>query len=337
VLIVIRPRNSGRAENGGTIVVVNGELGEAAVDDAARASDAATVAVIIPTFNQARFLAEAIMSVLAQTRPANEIIVVDDGSTDEPANVVSRFQKVQLIRQGNRGPSAARNAGLRCCKASHIVFLDADDRLLPTALETGLRCIAQQPDCGFVYGALRTISENGHPIESNFFIPVTGDPHLAFIRQNLIAMPAVALYRRDCLLAVKGWDETMRRCEDHDIYLRMAQRYPIVSHPDLVAEYRQHGENTSQNHVEQLKAALRLLDRHEARITVDTPVREALQRGRANKRKLYVSRMLESTRASWQIRGNVGGLIRGVIQAARWSPQITLRALIRVLVPSRTP
>jgi glycosyltransferase involved in cell wall biosynthesis len=337
VLIVIRPRNSGRAENGGTIVVVNSELAEAAVNDAARPSDGATIAVIIPTFNQARFLAEAIMSVLAQTRPANEIIVVDDGSTDGPANVVSQFPKVQLIRQDNRGPSAARNTGLRCCSASHIVFLDADDRLLPTALEAGLRCIAQRPDCGFVYGALRTISENGHPIESNFFIPVTGDPHLAFIRQNLIAMPAAALYRRDCLLAVKGWDETMRRCEDHDIYLRMAQRYPIVSHPDLVAEYRQHGENTSQNHVEQLKAALRLLDRHEARITVDAPVREALQRGRANKRKLYVSRMLESTRASWQIRGNVGGLIRGVIQAARWSPQITLQALIRVLVPSRTP
>ena len=97
--------------------------------------DGMTVAVIIPTFNHARFLAEAIKSVLAQTRPADEIIVVDDGSTDDPAAVVAKFPTVRLIRQDNRGLSAARNTGLRNCKASHIVFLDADDRLLPTALE----------------------------------------------------------------------------------------------------------------------------------------------------------------------------------------------------------
>jgi glycosyltransferase involved in cell wall biosynthesis len=314
------------------VVIVSGnrELSEAGDNDVATHCDRATVAVIIPAFNQARFLADAIMSVLAQTRPADEIIVVDDGSTDDPATVVARFQKVQLIRQDNRGPSAARNTGLCRCSANYIVFLDADDRLIPTALETGLRCIARRPECAFVYGALRLIAENGHPIGSNLFIPINGDAHLAFLRQNLISMPAAALYRRDCLLAVKGWDESMRRCEDHDIYLRMARRYPIVGHPNLVAEYRQHSNNTSQNHVEQLKEALRLLDLHEARITIDAPTRAALRSGRANKRKLYVSRMLESARASWQIRRDVGGLIRDVIQAARWSPRVTMYTLIRV-------
>jgi hypothetical protein len=100
----------------------------------------ATVAVIIPTFNHARFLAEAIMSVLAQTRPPEEIMVVDDGSTDDPANVVAQFPTVQFIRQDNRGVSAARNKGLRSCMTSHVIFLDADDRLLPTAIEAGLAC-----------------------------------------------------------------------------------------------------------------------------------------------------------------------------------------------------
>ena len=175
MLIVIRPRNSGRAENGGTIVVVNSELAEAAVDDAARPSDGATVAVIIPTFNQARFLAEAIMSVLAQTRPANEIIVVDDGSTDGPANVVVPIPKGTADPTRQSWTVSGTQPGLRSCSASHIVFLDADDRLLPTALEAGLLALRSDPTARFVYGALRIISENGHPIESNLFIPVDGD------------------------------------------------------------------------------------------------------------------------------------------------------------------
>src|ERR1700734_3040068 len=111
-----------------------------------------TVAVIIPTFNHAHFIGEAIKSVLAQTRQADEIIVVDDGSTDDPRTVAAQFQKIYLIRQDNRGPSAARNTGLQRCKTSHLVFLDADDRLLPTALETGLRCFTGRSDCAFVYG-----------------------------------------------------------------------------------------------------------------------------------------------------------------------------------------
>ena len=314
----------------GTIVGVNSKLGEAAVNDAATPSDGATVAVIIPTFNQARFLTDAIMSILAQTRPADEIIVVDDGSTDDAAAVVARFQKAQLIRQDNRGPSAARNTGLFRSSAKYVLFLDADDRLLPTALETGLRCIASQPDCAFVYGAIRSISETGKPNGSNFFIPINGDAHLAFLSHNLISMPAAALYRRSCLLAVNGWAESMRRCEDHDIYLRMAQRYAIVGHPDLVAEYRTHGQNTSKNNVEQLKAALRLYDLHETRVATDALTRAALQNGRANKRKLYVSRMLSSARASWK-GGDVGDLVRNVMQAVRWSPRTVMRTFIRIL------
>jgi glycosyltransferase involved in cell wall biosynthesis len=314
----------------GTIVGVNSELGDAAVNDAATPSDGATVAVIIPTFNQAHFLTDAIMSILAQTRPADEIIVVDDGSTDDPAAVVARFQNIQLIRQDNRGPSAARNTGLFRSSANYVVFLDADDRLLPTALETGLRCIASRPDCAFVYGAIRSISETGKPNGSNFFIPINGDAHLAFLNNNLISMPAAALYRRSCLLAVNGWDESMRRCEDHDIYLRMAQRYAIVGHPDLVAEYRMHGQNTSKNNVEQLKAALRLYDLHETRVATDALTRAALQNGRANKRKNYVPRMLSSARASWK-GGDVGDLVRNVMQAVRWSPRTVMRTFIRIL------
>jgi glycosyltransferase involved in cell wall biosynthesis len=169
--------------------------------------DGRTVAVIIPTYNQARFLADAIESVLAQNRQADEIIVIDDGSNDDPAAVVVQFPTVRLIRQDNRGPSAARNTGLRNCRTSHIVFLDADDRLLSTALETGLTCMAAHPDCAFVYGGHRLISEDGRPLWDSVR-PIVGDTYLAFLRLNLAGPPMTALFRRDCLSAVDGFDES---------------------------------------------------------------------------------------------------------------------------------
>src|SRR5271170_6765685 len=107
----------------------NGEPDRPGIDNAAAPRDRATATVIITTYNQVHFLADAIDSVLAQTRPADEIVVVDDGSTDNPERVVAKYPDVHLIRQENRGVSSARNVGLRSCTNSHIVFLDADDRL----------------------------------------------------------------------------------------------------------------------------------------------------------------------------------------------------------------
>ena len=293
--------------------------------------DRATVAVIIPTFNHVRFLADAIRSVLAQTRQADEIIVVDDGSTDDPATVVAEFQKVRLIRQDNRGLSAARNSGLRSCATSHIIFLDADDRLLPVAIEAGLTCIATRPDCAFVYGGYRRISEDGRPITADIFHPIEGDAHLALLRRNLIGPPITVLFRRDCLLAVNGFDETLRRCEDYDIYLRITQRYQIASHPEIVFEYRWHGENMSSNHVEQLKTTVWVLDRHEARIATTPLTRAALRKGRAHIRAYSVTQMLDAASARWHAGHDISLLAKDLIQAARWSPHLTIRRLLGFL------
>src|SRR5215212_8893489 len=96
-----------------------------------------TVAVVIPCFEQARFLDGAIDSVLTQSCAADEIIVVDDGGDDDLSGIVSKYPNVRLIRQANRGLAASRNAGLREAKSDKIAFLDADDRLLPDAVRAG--------------------------------------------------------------------------------------------------------------------------------------------------------------------------------------------------------
>src|SRR5690349_24044687 len=97
------------------------------------------VSVVIPCYNQARYLGQAIESVLAQTRPACQIIVVDDGSVDETVQVATRYDFVQCLSQPNQGQGAARNVGLAHVTGNYVVFLDSDDRLLPHAFEIALQ------------------------------------------------------------------------------------------------------------------------------------------------------------------------------------------------------
>src|SRR5829696_2931566 len=115
-----------------------------------RQAGAPLVSVVVPCYNQARFLGEAIESVLAQSHPLFEVVVVDDGSTDDTSEVAARYPGVRLVRQENRGLSGARNAGLARSRGEYVVFLDADDRLLPGALEAGVERLGANPQCAFV-------------------------------------------------------------------------------------------------------------------------------------------------------------------------------------------
>lgn len=303
---------------------------------AADANKRATVAVVIPTFNDAHFLSDALTSVLAQTHPVDQIVVVDDGSTEDPTPVVARFPGATLIRQNNRGLAGARNTGLRACTTDYVVFLDADDRLLPAALQAGLACMAERPDCAFVYGGYQDISEDSQPVGPLKLIRVGTNVHLALCHGNQIGMIATVLFRRDCLLGVNGFDETLRRCEDYDLYLRIAQKRQIASHPTLVAEYRMHGQNMSKNCVAMLKTVLEVLDRHEARIVADPLATKALRTGRAHGRTFYASQLIDAALARWRTHRDVGMLMKDWIEIVKWSPPhrlpvVLARHILKVL------
>jgi glycosyltransferase involved in cell wall biosynthesis len=281
-----------------------------------------TVAVIVPTFNQARFLGDALASVIAQTRPADEIVVVDDGSTDNPAAIAKNFPSVLFIRQENRGLSATRNTGLRKCTASHVVFLDADDRLLPVALEAGLNHAVLNADCAFVCGGFHLISEDGSWRGPDHRpAPLEGDVHTQFLHGNLIGMGATVLYRRECLTELGGFDEMLYGCQDYDLYLRITRRYGVASHPAIVAEYRAHGQNMSRNHRVGLREALVVLDRHERRIVPSASELAALQVGRKNWRAFYASKMLQTAIA----RGISLEALGLLVQALKSSPRTVVR------------
>src|SRR5262245_9184467 len=117
--------------------------------------------LIITCFNQAHYLRESIESALAQSYRDWEIVLVDDGSSDNTSQVAAAYPSVRYIRQTNCGLSAARNAGIKHSSGQHLVFLDADDRLLRNAVEAGLQHLHAHPECAFVAGHYSVIGSNG--------------------------------------------------------------------------------------------------------------------------------------------------------------------------------
>jgi glycosyltransferase involved in cell wall biosynthesis len=251
------------------------------------------VSVVIPCYNQARYLGEAIQSVLAQTYQPVEVVVIDDGSTDDTYQVASSFARVFCIRTGNQGLSAARNVGIRTSHGTCVVFLDADDRLLDGALEAGVDALRRRPEVAFVFGSFRCIAANGAPLpaepsprdELNHAVGerkrnYAGDDHYCPLMQgNYIGMHATVMYRRSVLEKCRGFNETLAACEDYDLYLRVARQFPIFYHGQLIAEYRRHADNMSHDNSLMLASALAVLESQREYLGNDTARLTAYQHG----------------------------------------------------------
>jgi glycosyltransferase involved in cell wall biosynthesis len=233
------------------------------------------VSVIIPCYNQAQFLGEAIESVLAQSYEPLEIIVIDDGSSDNTAEVARRYPAAKYFHQKNAGRSAARNAGLRRSRGELVVFLDADDRLLPAALDTGVQCLEKHAECAFVSGHCRVIDSTGTVLAEPRQRVVEREHYLQLLRGgNYIWCPATVVYRRRVFDFVHGFDPSLVPVEDYDVYLRVTKDFAAHCHGEVVAEYRQHSGNTSRDFSVMQKAAIAA---HEAQ----WPVARANRRFRA--------------------------------------------------------
>jgi glycosyltransferase involved in cell wall biosynthesis len=294
---------------------------------APRAAGAATVGVVVTTYNHTRYLPDSLGSLARQSRSADAIVVVDDGSTDDPQPVVARFPGVRLIRQQNRGLAAARNAGLAALDTAFVLFLDADDRLAPHALACGLACFERAPDCGLVYGGHVYIDDAGREIGCRYD-PPGDEPYLQLLRGNFIAMHGTVLYHRRRLLEAGGFDETLPRCEDYDLYLRMARRYPIAGYADQVAAYRLHGANMSADHAAMLRSALAVQARY--RPAADDPrAMAAFREGRRNWRRCYAEEMTSARYRRRQAGGSFRQSLPALLAAARAQPSAAWHELAR--------
>ncbi|MEJ7654281.1 MAG: glycosyltransferase [Chloroflexia bacterium] len=208
-----------------------------------------------------------------------EIVVVDDGSTDDTAAVAAHYSQVRYVWQENQGLSAARNTGIRAGAGRRLVFLDADDRLLPDALEVGVRYLDAHPECAFVSGHFRLISADGSVLEE-WPPEKVGDRHyVEFLRRNYVAMHATVMYDRVVFDAVGDFDVSLRACEDYDLYMRIARRFPVGRHAGLTAEYRRHGTNMSDNSRLMLNTSLEVLSRQRPHVVGYRESERALAHG----------------------------------------------------------
>lgn len=218
------------------------------------------VSVVIPCFNQAHYLAEAIESVLEQTHSELELTVVDDGSDDNTCAVAARYPGVRCIRQEHRGVAAARNLGLERSSGAFAAFLDADDRLLPHALEVGVAKLTESPGAAFAAGTPRDIAGDGTVIREGGQPIVTDDHYVNLLKDCFIWSGSSLVYRRSALDAAGGFDERLEAADDYALYLELARRYPVVCHDAVVTEYRRHGSNATRNAALVLTSQLQVLD-----------------------------------------------------------------------------
>ena len=252
------------------------------------------VSVVIPCYNQANFLAEALESVLAQTYARVEVIVVNDGSTDDTVAVASRYERVRCISQLNGGQGAARNEGLKHATGEYVLFLDSDDRLLPHALEIGVACLTPRPGCAFAAGRCVYIGPEGGRRRTTYLPVIDRNHYLNLLITNCIWTPGAALFRTAVVRRLGGFKTTVSGAEDYDLYLRIARNHRIWCHGNVVVEYRQHGTNFSRNPGLMLQSTLDVIRAQRGCVDGNTLAERAFRRAISQAHRQYGEPLVNS-------------------------------------------
>ncbi len=209
------------------------------------------LSVIIPNFNNAKYLGRAIQSILDQTFTDYEIIVVDDGSTDNSRNVVDAFgNKVRYIWQENKGLGGARNTGIRASNSELIGLLDADDEWKPDYLAKMMLLAQSHPDAAVYFSAARGMDSDNNDLPQIFGRMVSSEEfYQALLRANFI-IPSTIVFRRKAVVDAGLFEEKNRGlhgCEDWDLWLRLAPSHQFAGTAEPLVRYRLHAQTFSAN------------------------------------------------------------------------------------------
>lgn len=223
------------------------------------------VSVVIPTRNRERYLRQAIESVLAQSYPDFEIIVIDDGSTDGTPNLARSFDnpRVRFISQMTAGPSEARNRGMHEATGDYIAFLDDDDLFLPTKLELQVAYLEANAAADLVASGMQLINESGEI--QRLWRTWQDQPELTLLGclYSCPVLPSAVLIRKAVLSQLDQWfDPGLKRCVDKDFFLQvMLQGFRMTWLPEILSAYRIHGASLQRDAIACAQARIILLDK----------------------------------------------------------------------------
>ena len=228
------------------------------------------ISVVIPAYNSAGYIGEAIESVLQQSVPPQEIIVVDDGSTDETETIVKNFEdRICYVYQKRSGVAAARNKGLELSSGDFVTFIDADDVWKKNKLEIQLKLFQQNPELEMVLGFLQRVTTRNEDDSLHVF---EGDEDGIYVLQL-----GCTLIKKRVFENVGNFDEEMKLSEDFDWFLRTRESgIKVDVHKDVVQLYRQHEKNITKDKIAAnrylLKAFKKAIDRRKNAGLTDTKV-----------------------------------------------------------------
>ena len=238
-----------------------------------------TISIIIPTYNRAGLLPRAIGSVLSQTSPADELIVVDDGSSDHTSEILAAYGgQIGVIKQKNRGVSAARNAGIERAKGAWIALLDSDDIWLAGKLENQRDFHRRHPAYRIFQSAERWLRNGRRVNPQKKHAKLSGWIFEPSLKLCLIS-PSAVILQKSLWAEMGGFDESLPVCEDYDLWLRVTKKYPVgLDEKESVVKYGGHADQLSTSTPMMDVYRIRAMEKHLADKTLKPEWRKALLR-----------------------------------------------------------
>jgi glycosyltransferase involved in cell wall biosynthesis len=258
------------------------------------------VSIVVPCYirssRDGELLDETLHTVDRQTCDDYEVLLVDDGSPLDVRGVVGNHARTTIIRQPNAGPALARNRGIDASRGEYFIFLDADDHLLPHALEVGVQHLTGHPDCGFAVGPREEMAYDGQPVPWDVAPPPPQRdlyrPLLAF--EWYIIPPSSAIFRRDVVMQVGGFRNPWG-ADDLDFYLRAARAFPAVCYQaPAVTRYRRYSASSSRDGERMLRSVREVYRRNWSCVAGDPAAELDFHRGLTRLTGIFAECLVEN-------------------------------------------
>ncbi|MEI7473580.1 MAG: glycosyltransferase [bacterium] len=283
------------------------------------------VSVIITTYNRAEFIGDTIKSVLTQTYQDFELIIIDDGSTDNTKSIIDKFNDKRIIYyyQDNKGQNPARNKGMELSNGDYIAHIDSDDTWKNTKLEKQVKILDKFKEIGLVYCGTKLIDSKGRFIRNLKIYDYNGFVLEQLIMFNFLYNGSNTLFRKSCLEKIECFDESIDRMTDWEFYLKFSIFYKFYCVPDYLVFYRIHDTNMSVNYKKYEKNGFKILYKVFKRVSVKNSIKHLKPLAYAMRYRFLAHRCLDLN-SSKEIR-------KYVIKAFKICPSILYKSNIALI------